>query len=541
MSTFIFGHKNPDTDSVCSSIAYAYYKQELGEMLDPRVLGDLRKEASFVLNYFNITPPKFLEDVKVQAKDLNFDRIIPLTVSSSVYEAYMNMDREKIHTLPIVDDIGKLLGIVSMKDIASALINIHDNIVNTTLASFINVFSNYSPKMIMQGKSIDKVEGLLKVFNPHIPQDSVIEQDNVIILKHYHKKEFFQKLNLGVNMIILPQYDELDEEELNLLKKYDITTISLDLSSPMIIKKMHQTDSIASIMKKDKIQHFTMEDYLIDIKESMLKTNFRNYPLVDADGYYMGMLGRKHLLKPGRKKVILVDHNEFSQSATGIEEANILEIVDHHKIGGITTNEPIVFINMTVGSTCTIVYELFKNSNIKIPRHIAGCLISGILSDTMYFKSPTCTKKDIEAVQAINDILNLDLDDYTQKMFKAGSSIEGMTLKELLYNDFKEFNLKGRKIAISQLFTMDIEELEEKKEELLKYMKDIYEQNNYNILLLAVTDMVKEGSYMYYISDDKSIIRQSFDLDESQGAFSPMTVSRKKQIVPMITNTLELI
>ena len=255
----------------------------------------------------------------------------------------------------------------------------------------------------------------------------------------------------------------------------------------------------------------------------------------------MGMLGRKHLLKPGRQKVILVDHNEFSQSATGIEEANILEIVDHHKIGGITTNEPIVFINMTVGSTCTIVYELFKNSNIKIPRHIAGCLISGILSDTMYFKSPTCTKKDIEAVQAINDILNLDLDDYTQKMFKAGSSIEGMTLKELLYNDFKEFNLKGRKIAISQLFTMDIEELEEKKEELLKYMKDIYEQNNYNILLLAVTDMVKEGSYMYYISDDKSIIRQSFDLDESQGAFSPMTVSRKKQIVPMITNTLELI
>lgn len=541
MSTFIFGHKNPDTDSVCSSIAYAYYKQELGEILDPRVLGDLRKEAVFVLDYFNITPPKFLENVKVQAKDLNYDKIMPLTISSSVYEAYMNMDKDKIHTLPIVDEIGKLIGIVSMKDIASALINIHDNIVNTSLRSFINVFAPYNPKMILQGKSSDKVEGLLKVFNPHTPQDSIIESDNVIILKKYHKKEFFQKLDSHVSMVILPQYDELDDKEIEILKNHNITTISLNLSSPMIINKMHQTDSIASIMKKDKIQHFTMEDYLIDIKESMLKTNFRNYPLVDPDGYYMGLLGRRHLLKPGRKKVILVDHNEFSQSATGIEEANVLEIVDHHKIGGINTNEPIVFINMTVGSTCTIVYELLKNTNIKIPRHIAGCLISGILSDTMYFKSPTCTKKDIEAVHSINEILHLDLDEYTSKMFKAGSSIEGMNLKELLYNDFKEFSIKGKKLAISQLFTMDIEELEEKKGELLTYMKEVYDKNNYNILLLAVTDMVKEGSYMYYISDDKSIIKQSFEIDDSQGAFSPMTVSRKKQIVPMITNTLELV
>ena len=539
MNTFVFGHKNPDTDSVCSSIAYSYYKDKIGEKVEPRVLGDIRREAGFVLDYFNITAPKLLTDVKVQASDLHYDKIIPLTVNSSVYETYMIMEKEKIHSLPIVDDDFKLIGIVSMKDIAGALIHINSNYVDTNLKSFVNVFSNHSLRIICANNYDMKIQGLLKVFNPNVPNDAKFNEGEVIILKEYHKKEFFSKLEFPISFLILTQFSELSEEEMEKIKKYDIPVISIDLNSPMIIKKMQQTDSIASIMKKDKISYFMLKDYLNDIKESMLKTNFRNYPLVDENGKYIGLIARKHLLKVGRKKVILVDHNEFAQSTTGIEEANILEIVDHHKIGGINTSEPIQFLNMPVGSTCTIVYELFKNSAMDIPYKIAGCLISGILSDTLYFKSPTCTQKDIEAVESLNRILKLDLDNYTNMLFKAGSSIEGMSFKDILYNDFKEFTLRSRKIAVSQLFTMDIEELEDKKEELLNYMKDLKEKNAYNTLIFVVTDILKEGSYIYYVSEEPSIIKQAFNTSGDQGGFLPYIVSRKKQIIPMITNVLD--
>lgn len=541
MNTFIFGHKNPDTDSVCSSIAYSYYKEKNGEIAEPRVLGPIRKEALFVLDYFDVKKPKLLSNVKIQANDLNYDKIRPLTPNSSVYEAYITMEREKIHTLPIInEEDGRLSGIVSIKDIASSLIHVHDMFVDTTLPSFINVFSDYTPRILSVDNFDIDIKGTLKVFNPNTPQDSIINPDDIIILKKYHKEEFFKKLNSNIKLLILTQYSDLEEKELDILRIHGITIVSLNISSPMIIKKIHQTDRISSIMRKEKIIHFTLTDYLHDIRDIMLKTNFRNYPLVDENGVYVGLLSRKHLLKPGKKKVILVDHNEFVQSASGIEEANILEIVDHHKIGGINTTEPIQFLNMPVGSTCTIVYEQLRNSNINIPKHIAGCLISGIISDTLYFKSPTCTRKDIDAVSSLNQILKLDLDEYAAKLFKAGSSIDGMSIKDILYNDFKEFKIKSRKIAISQLFTMDIEQIREKQDELLEYMKKLCADNSYNTLLLAVTDILKEGSYMYYISDDNSIIRQSFDIDDEQGTFAPMIVSRKKQIVPMITSTLEI-
>lgn len=538
MSTFIFGHKNPDTDSVCSSIAYSYYKKQMNEDVEPRILGNLRKEAEFVLDYFKVPKPKLLENVKVQAKDLHYNKINPLTTSSSLYETYITMAEENIHTLPIVDYEQKLIGIVSMRDIARALIDISNNYVDTNLKSIMRVFEKYSPKINKDYDDSVHIKGNLKVFNPNVPKDFDFTKDEVIVVKEYHKDEFFKKLHFPLPLIILPQFHNLTKEEKSIIEKYDITVISVELNAPMIIKKMQQTDSIERIMKKDNMKKFVLNDYLEDIKDSMLKTNYRNYPLIDENGKYIGLIGRRHLLAPGRKKVIMVDHNEFSQSAVGIEEANILEIVDHHKIGGITTKEPIQFLNMIVGSTCTIVYELFKNSNIDIPYEIAGCLISGILSDTLHFKSPTCTKKDINAVNELNKILKLNLDEYTYSLFKAGSSIKDMSFKDILYNDFKEFTIKGKSVAISQIFTMDIQELNEKKEQLLEYMENIYKINSYNILLFAVTHTAKEGSYIYYKADDFTIIKRTFDI-ENQGDFVDMIVSRKKQILPKLSTVLE--
>lgn len=430
MKTYVFGHKNPDTDSVCSSIAYSYFLNQTGLDTKPMLLGELRKEARFVLDYFNVNEPELIKNLKIQAINLNYDKLPPLSEDTPIDKCFDQMEKQNIHSLPVINDNGILLGICSMSDIAKYLI-----------------------KFLKDG------------------------------------------------------------------------------SSPNSIK-------VKDLIHKDNIITFYEDDYLDDIKELMLKTTYRNYPVVDRNKKYLGLLGRRHLINPGKKNVILVDHNEVNQSADGIEEAEILQILDHHKIGGIKTKNPIKFINLPVGSSCTIVYKQFKENNIKIPYNIAGLLLSGIISDTLLFKSPTCTKIDIDTVTSLNEILNIDVEDYAKSMFKKGTSIDGLSINEIIFSDFKDFFSNDKKIGISQIFTLDINKIQEMKDNLIKYISDYALKNGYYLLIIAVTDIMEEGSYIYHYSSDKSIIKNVFKLN-SQGDFANYLVSRKKQIVPQIFEYLE--
>lgn len=278
---------------------------------------------------------------------------------------------------------------------------------------------------------------------------------------------------------------------------------------------------------------FYANDLVEDIKDTMLNSTFRNFPVVDKEDTFLGFIGRRHLVNPTKKKVILTDHNEFVQSVDGIQDAEILEIVDHHKIGGFQTSSPINFRNMTVGCTCTILYLMYQESSVAIPREIAGLMISAILSDTLFFKSPTTTDLDKKVVDELNKIAGLDLEKYAMDMFKAGTSLEGYSIEEIVHMDFKEFTLEGQNVAIGQVFTLDVDSVFKKKEDFIDYLK----KTTYDVALLAITDIVKEGSYLLYKAPDK-VISKSFNVDAAQGVWVNEVVSRKKQLVPNLTHGL---
>jgi len=294
-------------------------------------------------------------------------------------------------------------------------------------------------------------------------------------------------------------------------------------------------------MRSANIIKFNEMEYLDEVKDELGHSHFRNYPVVDNEGRFLGFINRKHIMNPTRKKVILVDHNEYGQSAEGLEEADILEIVDHHKIGDISTSMPINFRNNNVGSTCTIVYSMYKENGIEVPFEIAGALLSGILSDTLLFKSPTTTDVDRTAVEQLNAIVELNVDDFAMDMFKFGTSLEGQSIEEIFYKDFKEFQLSTCKTGLSQVFTLDIDDVFNRKELFINYIKKVHKRMNYDITLLLITDILKEGSYILYECKHNSIISSAFNVADQQGAFVEGIVSRKKQVIPKLLNAIELI
>ncbi|SHH53525.1 putative manganese-dependent inorganic diphosphatase [Tepidibacter thalassicus] len=528
MSILVFGHKNPDTDSVTSAIAFSYLKNKLGFDTKPCVLGDLRKEAKFVLDYFKLSYPNSITNVKTQVKDLNYDKVKGITADFSILHAYKIMEHNNLKTLPVVNENNQLLGIITTKDIAMQLIKGDVHNIKTSLS---NIASDLNGKILVNCHDI--VNGKLSIiaFYYKTIEGTLSEKDIIIVGDRYDIIE--HAIASKVQLIIVTGGNEIPEKYLNSAKENNVSIISVPFDTYTTSKLINQTNFVSSIMKSD-ILKFEDSEYIDNIKDDMLSTNFRYYPVINKNNIFLGFMERKHLLNSNKKKVILVDHNELAQSAEGIEQAEILEIIDHHKIGGISTSVPINFRNMTVGSTCTIVYNMFKENNIEIPYEIAGILISGIISDTLLFKSPTTTDMDKKAVEELNKILNLDIEKYAMEMFKAGTSLEGYSIEQIVNMDFKEFNLEGLKTGIGQVFTLDTDAIFSKKDDFLNYINN----TEYDICLLAITDILKEGSYLLYKAEDK-LISTAFNVEGHQGVFVDGAVSRKKQLVPKLTEAIK--
>ena len=534
MSTLIFGHKNPDTDSVTSAIAFSYLKNQLGQDTIPCVLGAIRKEAEFLLNYFDLPKPTFIENVKAQIKDLNFDKVEGISPTTSILHAYKLMENKKIKTLPILDDHHKLLGIVTMQDVAMELVRGDFKKIKT---SFDNIVSDLNGVPIIKNSSIIHGQISAMAFYYDSIKGTLSEEDIIIVGDRYDIIE--HAINSKVQLILLTGSNTLSDHYIDLANKNNVSIISVPLDTYSTCKLINQCGYIQPIMIKQKdILLFNENEYVDDIEEDMLDSHYRNYPIIDQNNVFLGFIGRRHLINRSKKKVILVDHNEGIQSANGISEAEILEIVDHHKLGGIATSSPINFRNMIVGSTCTIVYGMFKENNIEIPYEIAGALISGIISDTLLFKSPTTTDLDIKTAYELNSILNLDLQNYAMDMFKAGTSLEGISIEEIFYTDFKEFNLDGNSVGIGQVFTLDIDAILNRKDEFLNFIDKTHNEKNYDLTLIAITDIMKEGSYLLFKSNNENIIKNAFKVDPVQGVFVENLMSRKKQIVPKISEIL---
>lgn len=528
-TTYIFGHKKPDTDSVCSSICLSYLKNQIGLKSEPRVLGTINNESKFVLDYWNEKPPRYLNDVKVQIRNMNYNKNCLLRNDTSIKKSFDILSDLKVTGLPIVDEEQNLMGYVNLKEISKFLIN---GKLTRLVASYDNIVD------VLEGKEIlrfdDNFEGTIMATTFKV--ETIIEKVNferkhiVIVGDRTNTIKFL--IAKGVQLIILVGNYQLPADLLELAKEHKTNIISTPFLAYKTSNKLRLATNIISVeVNKDPIS-FKETDYRDDFLETAKKYGHTNYPVVNKENKCLGMLKLIDRDNYEKKPIILVDHNQKTQSVDGIEEAEILEIIDHHNLGTIGTNTPINFRSMPVGCTCTLIYKIFKESLIMIPKNIAGLMLSAIISDTLAFKSPTTTKMDIEIGNKLAEIAGIDIEKYSYEMFKAGSSISGMTYNEIITQDFKSFNIDDVKIGIGQINTMDIEAIQNNKQDYINLLNN-YEEFDYKIALFFVTDIIKNGSYIYFNESSKNIIEEVYQLENiEQGTFIPNMVSRKKQMLP---------
>ncbi len=534
--TFIFGHKKPDTDSVTSCIALSYLKNQLGKETEARILGEINKETKYALDFFNVKKPEYLNDVKLQLKDIDYHKDFILKENESIYNGYQYMLKESLTGIPIVKSDDTFLGLITIKDLIRAFINDKANEVYTSYDNLLQV---------LEGKEVcrfdEEIRGdlLLASYRSKTFIETVnLNHNNILIVGNRHNI-IEHAISSGIKLIIVSGNKEIEQEQIEFAKRKKVNLIVSSYDSFHIAKLIMLSNYIKTMITSYNPIRFEDTDYVNDVLEVNEKLRHTNYPVVDKNEKCLGLLRITDLNSKHPKKVILVDHSEKLQSADGIEEAEILEIVDHHNLGSITTSQPINFRSMAVGSTCTIVYLLFKEKNIEIPKHIAGMLLSGVLSDTLILKSPTTTEKDKEIVPELSKIAGVEYEEYGMNLLKAGTSIEGMSVEDVLYNDYKLYTVNGKSFAIGQFFTMNFDDIKTNQDEYIKVLDEVSEANNHAIVALYVTDIVQNGSYVLYNTKGKNIMDMAYEKDSSEGMFIEECVSRKKNVIPIIMDVLE--
>ena len=535
---FVFGHRKPDTDSVSAAISYANLKKELGFNTEPRILSAINKETKYALDYFKVKEPKYLNDVKLQLKDINYHKGYFLNEKESIYDSYLYMLKEGLTGVPIVDNHNVYKGIVTIKDLARAFIDTKVEHLNTSYSNLLEV---------LHGKEINKADEEIKGNILAVAYRSTtfisnvkLTNDDILIVGDRHSIIEYA-VNSKVKLIILSGDSYIKDEHIKIAKENGVNIIRSSYDTYHIAKLISLSNFIKTTKQSTKdsvyFDEFTYVDDILDINKKLRHTN---YPVVDSKtGKCLGLLKITDLDSKNPKKVILVDHNEKKQSAEGLDEAEIMEIVDHHNLGSITTSNPINFRNMAVGSSCTIVYSLYKERNVEIPKKIAGLMLSGIVSDTLILKSPTTTDIDKKAVEELSKIADVNYEEYGLSLIKAGTSLDGMDAIDVLYNDFKLYTVDDKTLGIGQFFTTNFDEISKDLENYLSVLDKEAEANNYSLLALYITDIIKNGSYVIYNRKAKDLMDQAYDMDFREGEYLQDCVSRKKNVVPVLMASFE--
>ncbi|KPU44058.1 cobalt-dependent inorganic pyrophosphatase [Oxobacter pfennigii] len=537
---YVMGHKNPDTDSICAAIGYAYYKRETGTQNAVAArLGEINKETEFVLEYFNADIPEFISTVKMQVKDVGIDRVIPIYPEISIRKAWNIMQKQNVKTLPVIDTAGKLTGVCTLSDLTSYYMDVSINNFfsksNTSLKNIIEtmsgrVINNYTFDFSNTNNIIVAAMDIEEVVKRIFKNDIVIVGDRIDV----HKRA----VERGATCLIITGNFKPEDEFLKYAEDNNCMVISVPHDSFTTARLINQSIPVSYVISNKNIISFDNEDFINEIKEIMLDTRYRAYPVID-NNKVIGTISRYHLIKGNRKKVILLDHNERAQSVHGLEEAEILEIIDHHRVGDIQTLTPVFFDNRPLGSTSTIIASYFFESGIAIPRKIAGLLCSAIISDTLLFKSPTSTNTDEVIARKLSDIAGIDIYDFSSMMFKAGTSLAGKSPEAIFYQDFKELNLGRSKVGIGQVTTMDLEGINSIKDELLHLMEDICIKRGYDLVLLMLTDIINKGSEILFTGKSRDMITQAFNVHTAKNSvYLPGVVSRKKQVIPNIASAM---
>jgi len=542
--TIIIGHKNPDTDSICSAIVYAYFKEQTEKKtFEPARAGELNEETGFVLNYFGAEVPRLIKNVKTQVKDIEFRRTKGVDRGISIKRAWNLMKELDVPTLPVVNSKGGLEGIITVKDIASSYMNIYDNsTLSKANTKYENILDTLEAELITGDaqKYFNKGKVLIAAANPDIMEQYISEGDLVILGNRYESQ--LCAIEMGAACIVVCAGADASKTIKKLAQANNTTVMTTPNDTFAAAGLINQSMPISFFMTSENLITFSEDDYLDDIKEIMASVRHRYFPVLDKTGKYKGMISRRNLLGAKGKNIILVDHNEKIQAAEGVESANILEIIDHHRLGTISTAGPVYFRNQPLGCTSTIIYQMFKEKNIDVPPQMAGLMCSAIISDTLLFRSPTCTDIDKEAGLSLAKKAGINIEEYANKMFAAASNLKNKTDEQIFKQDYKRFTLGKINIGIGQISSLNEDELSDIKDRLVPYMSDILKNIEEDMIFLMLTNILEQKTRLICVGNGAGKLAcESFrvaaeSLTENEVLELPGVVSRKKQLVPALTS-----
>ncbi len=529
---YVTGHRNPDTDSIVAAMAYTALQNALGEReYEAACLGHVSDETHIVLKRFGFQPPKRIHNMYTQIRDLDFD--VPPFLSSAVTvgRAWNILKEQKnISAVPVVNEEGTLYGMLSRENVASYNMELIDAGTLQSVPLF-NVLSVLEGKILNEaGEMLDTLEGELTIALPQSRPNLLFNRQDSIVLCGDQPDMIARALEMNVRCLILCQSELSDE-----LKDFPTKTciISTPFDAYRAARRIFQSSPIGRICRTKDIISFHLDDRVDEVREQVLKFREHCYPILDDKEKVVGVLTRYHLLRPRRKRVVLVDHNEAAQSVPGLEEAEILEIIDHHRLADIQTTNPIYMRNEPVGSTNTIIAGMFQDKGLMPSEKMAGMMAAAIISDTVMFKSPTCTERDVRTAERMARIANVSLEELGREIFSA--SLENRSTEDLLFSDYKEFHIAGHDFAVAQITCVDSPKMLERKEEFVKLMEKTSKEKDFSMMILMLTDVLKEGTQIIYLGDTE-VIRQAFNVEPKENtAFLPKVMSRKKQVIPMLS------
>ena len=539
---WVIGHKNPDTDSICAAISYAYLKNqtEHGEFLAKRA-GAINAETRYVLDYFGVKEPELESYAGAQIKDINIRKTAGVSSQISLKKAWELMKKLEVVTLPVTNRFGKLEGLIVTKDIATSYMDVFDNrVLAQARTQYKTIAETLEGNVIVGNEHAYFVRGKVVVAtsNPEYMAD-YIEDDDLVILGDREEAQL-QAIRSNASCIIIGGGLEVDEEVRALAEKNDCIVITSPFDTFSVARLINQSMPIKQLMTKNHIITFAIDDYVDEVKEEMSKVRHRDFPVLNEKGAYVGMISRRNLMKMQKKQVILVDHNEKSQAVDGINEAEIVEIIDHHRLGSLETMSPVYFRNQPLGCTSTIIYQMYQEKQVEIPATIAGLLLAAIISDTLMFRSPTCTPLDKEVAHALAGIAGVEIEEFAKNMFQAGSDFKNKTTDEIFYQDFKIFHTDDCDFGVAQISAMSREELDKVGEELRPFMVQVLGDKKIDMVYVMLTDILEESSKVIFYGEDAGrILALAFHKrEEEEGIWLEGIVSRKKQLIPQLMNTL---
>lgn len=536
---YVSGHRNPDTDSICSAIAYSYLLNATNKYnAIPVRLGEINRETEYVLKRFGVEHPVLIKTVKQKVEDLNYDKVTVFSKDLTLKTAWFLLKQQNLKSAPILDEHGQLLGLLSTSNIIEGYMDQWDSeVLKKAKTPVENVIDTLEANVIYLNESLKVVEGDIHIAAMSGSEAKKrIHENDVVIVGGDRSDDLEELISVKPSLIVLTGSLTADENVVKKCEEQGISIISTPFNTYQTSQQIVQAIPVEYVMIKGDIKTFSTDDTLDYMKEVMSETRYRGYPVIDLNNRCVGSISRFALLKGLRKKVILVDHNERGQSIPGIEEADILEIVDHHRVADIQTVGPLLFRGEPLGSTATIVTKMFDELDVEMPSHIAGLLLGAVVSDTLLFKSPTCTPVDTKIAKKLAKIAGVDIQEFAMEMFKAGTSLVGKTVDEIFNQDFKKFSFDNLQVGVAQVNSMDIEGFLPYKKDMLDYMNKFAEDNNLEFTLLLLTDIINANSEIFVGGPRPELVEKAFNvqLTECQGTLVGV-ISRKKQVVPAIT------